>query len=108
MESKLSAYAVLMEIRLIHHYWVDSGGVVFDSLADDRKKQLLSSYDVRSFLSIAPVPSTKKKFSGFGCRFRDTALGCVVGVPEDREIPSDSVFEFVISIKDAAFLTILP
>lgn len=113
METKPCTFAALMEIWLMHHYWVDSGSTVFDSLTVDRKKQILSPYDVRSFLSIAPLPSTKKKLAGLGCRFRDTAVGCVVGVPEERVIPADSIFEFAISIRDASFfnytaLTLLP
>lgn len=112
-ESTARNFVRLFEIRLLHHYWLDSGANIFDSLPEARQQQLLAAYDIRSFLSIAPLSSTQKKFKGLGCRFIETGLGCVVGLPEDKRLAENTTFEFEISIVDASFynyttLTLLP
>lgn len=92
-----NGYRRLFEIRLLHHYWLDQGAALFDTLpAADLEKRLLT-YDRRPFLDIAPTPATAAAISGLRCVYKDTALGAVVVAPEDAPVPDDMVLEFVVT-----------
>ncbi|MFO0795338.1 MAG: hypothetical protein U0586_14905 [Candidatus Brocadiaceae bacterium] len=90
-----NGYKRLFEIRILHHYWLDDGATVFDliSTQEQRDKRLLS-YDMRLFLSVSPTASISKSLRSFGCVYKNTALGCVVAVPQDAVIPDETKFEF--------------
>jgi len=53
-ERIVNGYKRLFEVRLIHHYWLDEGGDVFDSLGEDIRNKRLLTYDLRPFLAITP------------------------------------------------------
>ena len=58
-ERKTTRIKRLFEIRLLHHYWLDEGTVVFDQIADAaRREARLLAYDMRAFLSVKPTAST--------------------------------------------------
>ncbi|MCP5245934.1 MAG: hypothetical protein H6937_08290 [Burkholderiales bacterium] len=98
-----SGYKRLFEIRLLHHYWLDEGKTVFDHLLSQERDKRLLSYDMRSFLEITPTATTEKAFNGLGCIYKNTALGCMVAVADSAVIPDDAMFEFMITVKSAAF-----
>ncbi len=102
-ERIVNGYKRLFEVRLLHHYWLDDGSSVFDSLPESRRTALLLTYDSRNFLDVAPTKSTENKLKAFGCVFKNTSLGFVVAVPKATIIPDDEVFSFVITITNAAF-----
>jgi hypothetical protein len=96
-------YVKLCEIRLLHHYWLDDGSTVFDAISGDKQERYLASYDVRTLLKIAPTSSTMKALKGLRYIYRETALGCIVVVPEDCVVPDDITFEFAVIVRDSAF-----
>lgn len=94
----------LFEIRLLHHYWLDDAGTVFDRISDQAKRNArLQAYDMGAVLAIAPTASTAAKLGGLGCLFRETALGCVVLAPAGAVIAPDTVFEFIATVTRGAF-----
>ena len=52
-------YTRLFEVRLLHHYWLDDGRIVFDAIPDESvKTRRLLTYEVRRFLSVEPSTGT--------------------------------------------------
>lgn len=96
-----NGYKRLFEVRLLHHYWLDEGGTLFDLLPDPGRRLL--NYDCRPFLRLAPTLATARALAGLGCVYRDTALGGLVAAPDEAVIPDDSVFELVLTVQQAAF-----
>lgn len=96
-------YKRLFEVRLLHHYWLDDGSALFDTLPESRRTNLLLTYDSRSFIEITPTSTTTNKLKGLRGVFKNTAAGFVVAVPSTTLIPDNEVFSFIITIKDAAF-----
>lgn len=100
-ERIVNGYRRLFEVMALHHYWIDQGSAI--SSPDPLKIDGILTYDVRPFLALRPTTSTKKKLAGLRCVFRETALGMVVAAPKEALIPDDSVFEFILTIQNAAF-----
>ena len=101
-EHATSSYRRLFEVQLLHHYWLDEGATAFDLIANQTKKDArLLAYDMRSFLAVRPTASTEDGLSAFGCLFRRTALGFVVGAPDTAVFPPDTVFAFIVSASDS-------
>jgi hypothetical protein len=112
-ERNTRQYRRLFEVRLLHHYWLDEGATIFDHIADPGKKDSrLLAYDMRPCLSAVPTAATVKGLSAYRCFFRETALGFMVAAPDGTVIPSDTVFDFVVSAKsnlyDYTSLTLRP
>ncbi len=104
-ESIITGYKRLFEIRLLHHYWLDEGATVFDLIADQTKKaRRLLQYDMRPFLAVTPTNATMKAFNGLGGVFKNTALGCLVAVPDSVVIAQDAVYEFAVTVRHADVL----
>lgn len=118
-EQIVNGYKRLFEVRLLHHYWLDEGAKIFDLLPKDdiernalptplereqptRERRLLN-YDVRPFLSVVPTATTEQRLKGLRCVFKATALGLVVAVPKDVPIPDNTLFEFVVTVRNADF-----
>lgn len=98
-------YRRLFELRVLHHYWLDDGATVFDSIADPLKKQQrLSSYDVRSFLDIRPTSKTEKELEAYRAIVINSALGVIAAVPEEAVIAKDALFEFAVIVRNPAFI----
>ena len=103
-ESFINTYQRLFELQLFHHYWLDDGGTVYDLISDQSKKErILRQYDVRSLLAIKPTVATAKALQGFGALFRETATGFIVISSNKTAIPSDTVLDFIVTIRDPAF-----
>lgn len=97
-------YRKLFEVRILHHYWLDRGASVFDRITDQAlKARLLQAYDVRRLLGIQPTGSTRVALAANQCLFEETALGFVVLLKGTTSLPADSVFEFVIVVRDSRF-----
>lgn len=96
-------YQRLFDVRLLHHYWLDDGGTLFDNVADKKRSSRLLTYDVRPVLDVAPTSTTANVLSGNRCIFKQTALGFTVAVSGNVTISADTVLEFVISVKGAGF-----
>ena len=102
-ERPSSSYQQLFQVHILHHYWLDDGKESFDTLSKDLSEQHLRSYDVSRFLTITPTPATAKSLLGFGCIFKNTALGFVVMAPKGSVLPQDMQFEFVLTVKNPDF-----
>lgn len=112
-ERIVKGFKRLFEVRLLHHYWLDDGSVLYDMLPESRKTKLLLTYDSRSFMEVRPTSTTVNKLKALRGVFKDSAVGFVVAIPKETLIPDDEVFSFVITITSAAFqnytaLTFLP
>jgi hypothetical protein len=103
VEPVKNIYKRLFEIRLLHHYWLDEGVTIFDLIGDqDKKDKLLLSYDRRTFLAVTPTATTAKVFNGLGCVHKNTALGCVVAVPDTVVISVETEFIFMVTVSAPA------
>lgn len=97
-------YVKLFEIKLLHHYWLDEGGQVYDQISDQNSKSVrLKSYDVRSFLDLSPTGPTANTLTAYGGIAKKTAQGLVVAVPETTVLPNDTVFEWLVTVVDPDF-----
>lgn len=97
-------YKCLFEVRLLHHYWLDEGGTVFDKLGTQAAKDArLLTYDRRSFLGVRPTLIMEKVLAANKCLFKETALGFVVAALGDAQIPVDTVMDFIVTVVDGRF-----
>lgn len=105
VEQVFNGYQRLFEVRLLHHYWLDEGATVFDLIPDQIKKdRRLLKYDIRSYLGMRPRATTAKTIRSVNGVYKNTALGCMVAVPSNTVIRTDTIFEFVVTVKDASIL----
>jgi len=102
-EITTTGYKRLFEVRILHHYWLDEGTSVFDSLSEALKTKKLLSYSLNGIVSIKPLASTSVMLKGLRAFARQTTHGLVVVIPEDAPVPDDALFKFVIEIKDPEF-----
>lgn len=102
-ERIVNGFKRLFEVRLLHHYWLDDGLNIFDTLPDIVRNKRLLEYDSRNFLEIKPTSSTQNKLKGLGGVFRNTALGLVVAVPKNTQVADNETFTFVITVNDPNF-----
>jgi hypothetical protein len=91
-------YTRLFEVRLLHHYWLDDGATVFDTIANQAiKTQRLLTYDTRRLLTVEPSSATATTIAGLRGVFRMTGLGFLVAVPDDAVLRVDASFEFYVT-----------
>ncbi|MCI5117592.1 MAG: hypothetical protein D3913_06455 [Candidatus Electrothrix sp. LOE1_4_5] len=110
MSEQLSnRYKPLFEIRLLHHYWLDEGGIVFDQLKskedtkgknEEKRNERLRLYDCGRFFIVEPTAGTAKILSGLGCVYKTTSLGCIVATPNNVKIPKKTKLEFAVTVRD--------
>lgn len=86
-EQITNKYVRLLEIRILHHYWLDEGATVFDTLDAAAKTKRLLNYDLGSFMTIAPMAATVKTLKSLRAVFKETALGAVVAIPAVPTVP---------------------
>ncbi|HWD28602.1 MAG TPA: hypothetical protein VG387_15630 [Rhizomicrobium sp.] len=113
VERTTSPYARLFEVRLLHHYWLDTGKTMFDALPAAGQAERLLTYDVRPILTVVPTAPTATLLMGLGCIFRPTGMGFIVALPAGRAIPVDTVLGFVVTVADGGLfgytaLSLLP
>ncbi|MCX6218589.1 hypothetical protein [Spirosoma sp.] len=102
-EGTTSRYKRLFELRILHHYWLDNGSMLFDMLDDAVKNRRLLTYDVRQFISLTPTESTQKMLKKLGGVYRTTTLGCVIAVPDGTKVPADTRFDLILTVQSPAF-----
>lgn len=100
VESHEIRLALLFQVHVLHHYWLDEGATIYDQLPHEVRKQRLASYDVRSILEIRPTLATERRLAGLGGVWRATALGLLVAVPDQTRVPDASLFEFTLRSVD--------
>lgn len=85
---------------MLHHYWLDEGKNVFDQLTQEAQDGRLATYDMGRFLDARPTDSTEKLLRGLGCIFVKSPTGFVVACPQGGVLPTDAVFDFMLSATD--------
>ena len=98
-----TGYNRLFEVRILHHYWLDEGIVVFDSLDETSRNKRLLNYNISGLIAIKPTPQTADLMRNIRAVAKQTGIGLVVAVPAEMVIPDESVFTFAIEITDPAF-----
>ncbi|MDN5821703.1 MAG: hypothetical protein L0H74_10810 [Brachybacterium sp.] len=104
-EARRSDVTPLVEVRLLHHYWLDDGATVFaaadsESAGADRSRRL-RAYDVRRLLDIRPTASTRTLVRGLRGVLRVTATGVLIAVPSEAVLSADVRFTFTLSPRSA-------
>lgn len=100
-----TGYKRLFEARILHHYWLDEGSTDFDSLSESIKNKKLINYNISGIIAIKPTPRTTGLLKGIRAVAKQTPAGLVVAVPAEITVPDDSVFSFILEIKDPAFFS---
>lgn len=96
-------YSRLLEVRLLHHYWLDNAATLFDNLPDEKKERYLIDYDISSFLDVKPTARTEKVLKAFGAIWRNTKQGFVVAVPDKVNVPPETMLEWMLTPVSADF-----
>jgi hypothetical protein len=92
-------YTRLVDVRVLHHFWLDEGATPFDAIGDaGLKARRLLTYDVRRLLAFQPSEATAATIAGLRGVFRPTGLGFVVAVPDDTVVPLDAELEFFVTV----------
>jgi hypothetical protein len=108
---KLS-YETLFEISIRHHYHLDDGAQLFDTLGTDAQFALQNKYDVSDFFSITPTALTSSLLANYHAVCKATSTGLIAGLrytqtdalnlPEIK--PNDTTtFSFYVTVVDGLF-----
>ncbi|MHC1775845.1 MAG: hypothetical protein AB9834_10580 [Lentimicrobium sp.] len=104
-ETTTTGYRRLLEVRILHHYWLDEGVTLFDSFTEDVRNAKLLKYNIRSFLAVNPTPGTLNLMKTLKAVAKQTGTGLVVGIPEEMPVADNLILSFTIEIKDPAFFS---
>lgn len=74
-------YETLFEVDIRHHYHLDDGISLFDTLSADARLAMLERYDIGSFMSVTPTKATRAKFAGLHMVYKQTETGIITGIP---------------------------
>lgn len=102
-ERILLGYKRLFEVRILHHYWLDEGGDVFDNLPQEKRHQRLLNYNITNFLSLAPTATTAQLLQDLHCVLKYTPLGLIIGAPGNVAVPGDAIFQFIVKVEHPDF-----
>jgi len=72
-------YKTLFEVKLLHHYFLNKAGDLFDNMSDADKSAVLRGYDVREFISIEPTADCARILSRYHLIYKNTPSGLIVG-----------------------------
>ncbi|KAA3438759.1 hypothetical protein FOA19_16215 [Rufibacter hautae] len=78
MESSRRKYLQLVAVEILHHYFLDEGGKVYDGTQDlpaARKAQKLKTYDTREWLAVEPDAATHKALQAYQVLLKPTKTG---------------------------------
>jgi len=115
-------YNILFEVRIMHHFFLNKGEKVYDTMSDEEKANIMLKYDVRDFFEIIPTEECKKILRAHNCIFKMTSSGIIAGLraESDGQVPpkfksfiplaDDLVFTFLVRLRDMDFMnyTALP
>jgi hypothetical protein len=105
----------LLEIKLLHHYFLDKGIVRYDTMSPEEKDKLEEKYDIRNILDITPTGDSMNLLSAHRCVYKSTPMGILVGIkaePDDLlpgifnpfiSMEDDLSLRFILRLKDAGF-----
>jgi hypothetical protein len=111
----ITGYQRLVEVQIVHHYFLDDGAedfhtpkslsetqAIFDIKKLEREKRW-NLYDLRKVLGIQPTPNTKALLGRLQGVFRQTATGFLVALPKATVVPASARFDFIVTVLDSNF-----
>jgi len=109
-----TTYAILFEVQLLHHYFLNSGTKHFSAMTAGEQAEMMLKYDVREVLDIVPTSECRKALERHRCIFKRTARGLIVGLKSEPgqnpqttkpfiPITDDQLFTFHLHLKDFGF-----
>jgi hypothetical protein len=115
-------YKNLFEVRILHHYFLDSGEKSWNTMNPKERDKMELHYDIRDFLEITPTPECLKALIANKCVCKITSGGILVGIKAGHDddnpgkfkpykSPADDLsFSFLVRLRDMNFMnyTALP
>jgi hypothetical protein len=106
-----NTYTNLFEIAVLHSYFLNSGNDEYNSMTDEKKKQMLRNYDFESFIEIIPTRETFLQLKNNHLIFQNKKNVMKIGVKisiDDPDLPFVDIslaltLNFIIKIKDSFF-----
>ena len=105
-------YKTLFEVKLLHHYFLNKAGDLFDNMTAAEKSIVLKGYDLRDFISIEPTADCARVLSRYHLIYKNTPSGLIVGTRANQNagkfFPAFSVedslrFTFKVYFEDTFF-----
>jgi hypothetical protein len=112
--SLLLSYKPLLEVKVIHHFWLDRGKTKFqipENFTSIEPWHVPEGYDIANFLRILPDNATASRLKGLGMVFRQTPHGFSIYCRKDNNSPDKPFIEpdlsdkltFFVYLKDPRF-----
>jgi hypothetical protein len=106
-----NTYKNLFDIAILHSYFLNSGNNEYNSMSDDKKKQMLKNYDFENFIEIIPTRETFLQLKNNHLIFQNKKNIMKIGVKisiDDPDLPFVDMslaltLNFIIKIKDPFF-----
>lgn len=73
-------YHTLLEVRILHHYFLDRGTDLYDLMSDTEKGFMLRGYDIAKFIRITPTAACSKLLAKYKCVFKQAPFGFLIGI----------------------------
>lgn len=108
----MTQYAVLLEVEVLHDYYLNRGEIVHEAVNADLQARVMEQYSVARFLTITPTAQTQHLLAGHQMIFKPTATGFLVAVKCDPAAPvprpaiplgPDFCLSLALQINDARF-----
>lgn len=108
----MSQYAILFKVEVLHDYFLNRGGIVYEALNAEQQAWVMQNYAVAKFLTIVPTAKTNHILAGHQMVFKATATGFLVAVKLDSTtsearsaIPLSTDFRlaFALQVNDIRF-----
>ncbi len=105
-------YGILFEVEMPHDYYLNSGRVIHEALADDQRDAANRHYSTATYLDVIPTQRTLSRLAGHRLVYKTTANGFIVGVELDSSalddrpaVPPDADFRlaFALRVNDPLF-----
>ncbi len=108
-------YDTLFEIRILHHYFLNSGLTHFGQMTESEKAASMLRYDSREIFDIHPTSETLRLLASCKAIFRHTATGLIAGIrsvkgenqPDKKRaslgFDTTDTFTFTVEVKDPGF-----
>lgn len=104
-------YGLLLEVTLLHNYFLNNGEETFASMSNDDKEKMLQKFNTDVFTTITPTLETYTILQNYKMVFKESKTGfkIYIKVKEDDEtdpfikVPADLNLNFLITIHDYQF-----
>ncbi len=83
----MTRYGRLLEVEVVHDYFVNLGSVVREALDDQQRADMNRRYAMKRFLEVLPTQRTARALAGHRMLFKTTGTGFLLGVALDPAAP---------------------